>query len=248
MHRRFLLFAITTLSMLVVRSECFAQTFSVTPMTMESQGKPGDFLEDAKAEVKNLTQRDLQIRIQRTRLVVPENWFVSFCLINCYSPDATDVVDVLPAGETYYFKPSFETSPVPGTGEVEYVLSSVENEAEKYTLVFRATTSITGVTGKTSVPRSLSLAQNYPNPFAVSGLTVTTIGYTVPKTGPVTIKVFNLLGREVCTLINETKNAGTYTVWWDGRDMNGDLVQPGIYIYKISSRGSSLTRRMVIAR
>ncbi|GEM_PF-1306784 len=224
------------------------QTFSVTPKKMETTGAPGAYIEDAKAEVKNLTGNNLQIRIQRIRAVLPENWFVSFCLVNCYSPDAVDVTDELPPNGTFDFKPSFETPSVPGSAEVEYALSSVDNPSEKYTLVFRATTSTTGAQDRVPLPRNVTIAQNYPNPFVVSELAVTTIGYAIPRTGPVSIKVYNLLGRELRTLVQDVKTAGSHVVAWDGLDQNGAIVPQGIYVYKISSAGSSISRRMLVAR
>ncbi len=77
-----------------------------------------------------------------------------------------------------------------------------------------------------------TLWQNYPNPFNP----VTTISFQIPGLADVTLKIFDLLGREVTTLIDNRKITGSFTVQWDGRDNGGQLLSSGIYIYKIEAR------------
>ncbi|MCD4693478.1 MAG: beta-galactosidase [Calditrichales bacterium] len=76
---------------------------------------------------------------------------------------------------------------------------------------------------------SFSLFQNYPNPFNPQ----TTIGYQLPVRNNITIKIYNLLGQEVQTLVNENKNAGNHSVVWDGKDNSGRQVSSGVYYYKL---------------
>ncbi|RKY88000.1 hypothetical protein DRQ15_10385, partial [candidate division KSB1 bacterium] len=77
------------------------------------------------------------------------------------------------------------------------------------------------------VPQSFSLGQNYPNPFNAT----TEIRFGLPRVSRVIIKVYNLLGDEVRTLVNEEKDAGFYSVYWNGKDDMGREVASGIYIY-----------------
>ena len=77
------------------------------------------------------------------------------------------------------------------------------------------------------VPASFSLSQNYPNPFNPG----TTIGYTVRGPALVTLKVFDILGREVATLVNERKTAGSYEVRFDG-----SRLASGVYFYQLKAR------------
>jgi hypothetical protein len=77
-----------------------------------------------------------------------------------------------------------------------------------------------------ATPKEFSLEQNYPNPFNP----ITTIKFTIPETNHVKIKVFNLLGEEIVTLINEVKEAGSHTVQFDASSFNS-----GIYLYKIEA-------------
>jgi Secretion system C-terminal sorting domain len=88
-------------------------------------------------------------------------------------------------------------------------------------------------------PQSYKLNQNYPNPFNPS----TTISYEIPKNGFVKIKVFDITGREVETLVNEFKTAGSYSLVF-----NGSKLASGIYFYKLDVEGFSKVNRMVLIK
>jgi photosystem II stability/assembly factor-like uncharacterized protein len=90
-----------------------------------------------------------------------------------------------------------------------------------------------------TVPESFSLSQNYPNPFNPS----TTIKFALPKSGNVTLKVYNALGKEVETLVNEVMGAGNYEVSYDASKLNS-----GIYFYRISANGFTDTKRMMLVK
>jgi len=76
---------------------------------------------------------------------------------------------------------------------------------------------------------SYRLYQNYPNPF----ITKTTIKYYLPTNKEVIIKIYNILGCEIRTLVNNFQFAGFNSVIWDGKDNNNHLTLPGVYIYRI---------------
>ena len=110
---------------------------------------------------------------------------------------------------------------------------------------------ITEIEEATSInlPNAYLLRQNYPNPFLLSAQLLTTtpkttIEYQIPETAKVTIKIFNLLGQEIRTLLDEEKEAGQFSVYWDGKDNFGKQVTSGIYIYQI--RAYSVTQRNFI--
>ncbi len=89
------------------------------------------------------------------------------------------------------------------------------------------------------LPSSIMLMQNYPNPFNPS----TKIGFRIKGTGYVTLKVFDALGREVATLVNEKKEPGTYTVDFDGSGLAG-----GVYFYRLSSDNVVLTKKLILIK
>ena len=91
----------------------------------------------------------------------------------------------------------------------------------------------------TTRPLTFGLNQNYPNPFNPS----TMIQYQVPVAGLVTVKVYNILGIEVATLVNGVQDAGVHSITW-----NADNVASGIYFCKLSAAGSTTMRKMMLVR
>lgn len=93
-------------------------------------------------------------------------------------------------------------------------------------------------------PDGFVLKQNYPNPFNPT----TTISYDLNKNAEVSLKVFNLAGQEVKTLVNENQSAGSKQVTWDGRDNNGRQVASGIYLYQLQAGTQMQTKKMVLLK
>ncbi|MBD3287441.1 T9SS type A sorting domain-containing protein, partial [candidate division KSB1 bacterium] len=90
-------------------------------------------------------------------------------------------------------------------------------------------------------PQKLILAQNYPNPFNPT----TTIHYILAKTEDVTLKIFNVRGEEISTLIaGENKPAGQHSIRWNGKDDHGSKVSSGIYIYQLQAGEVIVTKKM----
>ena len=90
-----------------------------------------------------------------------------------------------------------------------------------------------------SVPGSYRLYQNYPNPFNP----VTKIKFDIPKAGFVTLKIYDLTGREVLTVINAKLNTGTFSYDW-----NASGYASGVYFYKLSSEGFTEIRKMILIK
>ena len=86
---------------------------------------------------------------------------------------------------------------------------------------------------------SFLLSQNYPNPFNPS----TTIKYSIPNTGDVSIKVFDVLGKEVVTLVNEEKPTGEYEVKFNAANLTC-----GIYFYQLKADNFVETKKMILLR
>lgn len=90
-----------------------------------------------------------------------------------------------------------------------------------------------------NVPAEFALMQNYPNPFNPSSR----ITYQVASTSFVTLKVYNLLGQEISTLVNEMKSPGTYALDW-----RAEGIPSGVYFYKMQGGAFSATRRMMVVK
>ncbi|MFA5832777.1 MAG: endonuclease/exonuclease/phosphatase family protein [Bacteroidota bacterium] len=90
-----------------------------------------------------------------------------------------------------------------------------------------------------TIPVNMELRQNYPNPFNPT----TTIHFTIPSTSFVTLKVYDMLGREISSLVNEEKSAGNYQEWFDANGLSS-----GIYMYKITACNSTISKRMMLMK
>lgn len=98
-------------------------------------------------------------------------------------------------------------------------------------------------------PEQFSVHQNYPNPFNPE----TNIVYEVDATAKITIHIYDMLGRQVRTLVNTQKGPGSYVVLWDGRNDSGKSVASGVYFYKFQALSKnapvfSETKRMILLR
>jgi len=95
-----------------------------------------------------------------------------------------------------------------------------------------------------AIPPSGMLAGNFPNPFNAA----TTIEYVLPSRSPVTILVYDLLGRKVTTLVSAVQSPGRHTVYWNGAGADGRPCATGIYLYTIRVEGYSETRKMLLVK
>jgi hypothetical protein len=100
-------------------------------------------------------------------------------------------------------------------------------------------TTGSAVLNETAVVKEFALDQNYPNPFNPT----TIINYSIPKQSHVTIKVYDVTGREAATLVNEEKPMGNYKV-----EFNADHFSGGIYLYQIKTEGLTLTKKMLLLK
>ncbi|MCP3995000.1 MAG: T9SS type A sorting domain-containing protein [bacterium] len=99
------------------------------------------------------------------------------------------------------------------------------------------------VTGSdASAPRIFALHQNSPNPFNP----VTRIRFDLPRAGQVRLDIFDVTGRRITTLVDESREAGQYTSTWRGSDDAGQPVSSGMYFYRLSTDGFNETRKMLL--
>ena len=138
------------------------------------------------------------------------------------------------------------------TGIKNMVIDSTNNRifADVYhfsTLVLsgkNVATSLNSEKNLASLPTQLTLYQNYPNPFNPE----TRISYVLPTEHQVTVRIFNMLGQEIKTLINQKQTAGIHTVRWNGTDQFGQKVGSGIYFYQVKSGNISIVKKMILMK
>jgi hypothetical protein len=101
-------------------------------------------------------------------------------------------------------------------------------------------TQIVGISDDESqVPTEFSLEQNYPNPFNPS----TTLAYSIPKESQVSLKIYDVMGREVVELVNGRQTAGAYTV-----DFDAASLASGTYFYKLTADDFVSVKKMVLLK
>ncbi|MEE9288953.1 MAG: T9SS type A sorting domain-containing protein [Bacteroidota bacterium] len=105
--------------------------------------------------------------------------------------------------------------------------------------VFKFTSTITGIDDQEPIPKRFYLEQNYPNPFNPS----TTIRYGIPSRSHVVLKIYDLLGQELATLVDEEKVAGRYEVMWDAVGFSS-----GVYFYRLKTGEYVETRRLLVMK
>jgi hypothetical protein len=122
-----------------------------------------------------------------------------------------------------------------------FVMQRVLDWLEAYTDVFDSEEE------HTNVPKSIKLFQNYPNPFnpATSIQFIVNSGKSPLHTS---LKIYNVRGQLVKTLVDEDKTGGNYAILWDGRDESGKTVSSGIYFYKLTVGSSSEVKKMVLLK
>jgi len=100
-------------------------------------------------------------------------------------------------------------------------------------------TSIEFGDGGRELPHTITLSQNYPNPFNPS----TVINFELATSGEVQLQVYDLMGREVATLVNSRKPAGSHSVNFDASSLSS-----GVYVYRLQAGEHIMSRKMVLVR
>jgi hypothetical protein len=125
-------------------------------------------------------------------------------------------------------------------GEIESVDYTLNNE-KSYLPSNKVRVSGDGLAG---LPAQYILYQNYPNPFNPS----TTICYEIPKSSLVCLTIFNVLGEKIRTLVDESKQAGCYSIFWDGKNETGAAAPSGLYFYQMQAEEFSCTYKMALTK
>lgn len=142
---------------------------------------------------------------------------------------------------TYNFEFKYKRDPV-WVDSMIYTLAFVQNDNNKEVMNSGKPSNIT-ITGSqpysNEVPAKFELLQNYPNPFNPS----THIAFTVPKDVYVSLKVYNILGNEITTLVDGNHKAGTYNMYFDGSNLAS-----GVYLYKLTAGDFTQARKMLLVK
>lgn len=133
-------------------------------------------------------------------------------------------------------------------GRYKGLISIITNDTTQQSLnipvILEVEEGETAIHEETALPKKLRLYDNYPNPFNPNTL----ISYYLPEQSFVKLTIYDLLGREIKTLIKENQSSGIKTVTWHGKDDSGNSVSSGMYIYKLEVQGRVLLDKMILLK
>ncbi len=193
----------------------------------------------------NNSSSNLTLYIARVGEDLPENWQSSLCFEYCFSP-LIDTIETtsewgsspLAPQDSAFFSVHVFALVNGGTGYLTIEVGNADNPTD--TIIYNLTASTEpSATVETEKLGQFELFQNYPNPFNPT----TTITYTVPERTNVSVKVYNITGKEVAALVNEVKDQGAYSV-----NFNAENLSSGVYFYKISAGQFSSVRKMILIK
>jgi hypothetical protein len=167
---------------------------------------------------------------------VPEKFTPDSPLLDWRYPSIAEVVPVTTEDESFTIHIVMQGDSIPGS-TVNTGGMPVGVTAQYYH--FSADVSIGDAGNDASLVTSYTLEQNYPNPFNPA----TVIKYGVPEASLVQLKIYDVLGNELATLVNEEKHAGTHQVEFDASEFSS-----GVYFYTMKTNGFAQTKKMVVAK
>lgn len=231
-------------------NEIRAQGFSYTPLGSNFVQYPyiPDSIQVVKhqAIVRNTSGTTLNFRFARIENTLPSGFETQMCYDLCYAP-FIDTISLpsdppysIPAGhqDTMFYIDFSCIGQGLGTSIVK--MYSADNPAMFVQDTFKVQIGSVGITPISTIAESYSLMQNYPNPFNPA----TTINFTIPSLQNVSLKVYDILGNEVSSLVNNERLAsGQYEIKFDASKLSS-----GIYYYTIRAENFIDTKKMLLVK
>ena len=149
----------------------------------------------------------------------------------------------LPDNVSFYFTVANIPGTTAGTPPGTELLNVVCNYPDVDNPV-TVNTAVASAEDGSLLPSEYALFQNYPNPFNPS----TQISFDIPKAEFITLRVYNLLGQDVKTMVNQSMAPGRYTVEWNGNDMLNNDVASGVYFYELRGESFISRKKMLLIR
>ncbi len=199
-------------------------------------------------EIINTGTQNLSVYIKRTANNIPTGWSSSLCFTFCFSPAIDSIATTrdfgsspIEPGDTAEVSLHIFTDANPDSGNVSIKIASLDNPSVFYDFQFRTSSIPNNV--ENEEPVQFVLHQNYPNPFNPT----TTIEYSIPNVGTpvqnVQLKIYDVLGREIATLVNEKQSPGDYSVKFDASKLNS-----GVYFYTLQAGDFIATKKMILIK
>jgi hypothetical protein len=247
-----------------------AQNFSAIPQETNLWGALGNTV-TFHIEMTNNSSNDLTLAIIRTQNNIPVGWTSSICLDVCFLHTVDSVTTTsmwgsspLAPSETRELKIIVEIQNNTGVGNIQIKVADFRNQSDFVLIDLEAATLATSVDINNNAPAEFNIEQNYPNPFNPS----TKIRFTIPNNVISTegrnlrdfsssvsrrtsrnditqLIIYDMLGNEITTLVNEQKAPGTYEVEFSSEKLG---LSSGIYFYQLRSNGFIKTKKMILEK
>lgn len=183
----------------------------------------------------------VKVDLRSFNLKADKSFVVEFPIGAAY-PASNRVMSTYYASDASYHSFSYQSA---NSRWVYYSVSGKDGFIFLFLIRAYVSSTGTGIEGPIEVlPSAYSLEQNYPNPFNPE----TIISYNLPKQSRVQIKIYDITGNEIRSLIDEEKSAGKHNILWDSRNNFGQRVSSGIYFYKIVADNFVQTKKMVLMK
>lgn len=235
---------------LILYNISYAQSFSFTPLGSSTVNYPyiPDSTQIVKLQgiVRSNSSSPVNFRFARVLNNLPANWESQMCYDLCYAP-FIDTIS-LPSDPPYIISPNHTDTLFyidflcvgQGRGTANVKMYNTDNPSEFVMINFVVQIGDVGIHTVSYNADNYSLSQNYPNPFNP----VTQIVFSIAKSDAVTLKVYDILGKEAAVLLNNEKmNAGRYKI-----DFDGSRLTSGIYYYSILSDNFYDTKKMILVK
>ena len=234
-------------AMFVLATSAYSQNFTFTKIgpdtaSYENGGTFGSYY--TYAVLSNTGSTPVKIKFQKMARNIPSGWSADLCYELCYVE-----TEVIPPGDQNYVTLApgvidslFDVTwgvPGPGVGTQTVRMFNYDNPSQFVETTFHVRRTTTAVTPISSLVKSFELKQNYPNPFNPT----TNINFSIPKNQNVSLKVYDMMGREVAELVNRFMQAGEYKA-----DFSGANLTSGVYYYALKTEEFTATKSMVLVK
>jgi hypothetical protein len=229
---------ITAILLLVlVYTNTFSQTFTFVTTDPNPVHGSVDSTIKSHAMVNNLTSSGIPITINITNPVVTTGWDpVGMCTWElCYGAGLYTITETCPPGQ-HEFYIYFYPNGIAGSGSCSVTMTHLSTTISHD---FGAVGDPVGIKQISSVVNSFKLDQNYPNPFNPA----TKIGFAIPKSDFVDLRVYDILGREVKVLLSQQLNTGEYEIEFDAHNLAS-----GMYYYRLQSGDNISVKKMTLVK
>lgn len=219
--------------------ELQSQTFNFYRTSPELMFTNDTFGITSHAKINNLTNGTNTLRLIKSIENFPAGWEACICdIVICHPPGVDTAEADYPSGLSN-IDIMIYTHSIPGRGYLTVRAEKVSNPNEYINVIFGCEYNPIGITQISTIVKDFNLGQNYPNPFNPN----TKINFSTPKSGYVSLIVYDILGKEVKALVNETLTVGEYEV-----DFEAGGLTSGIYYYILNADSYRSVKKMILIK